>query len=190
MSTEFAISRFMTPLLAKTKWALFLDCDIMARSELSDLFAQADPTKAVMCVKHVHEPPEGVKMDGQMQTLYARKNWSSVMMFNVEHPSNRALTIEMINSVPGRNLHRFAWLEDHEIGELAPQWNYLVGHTKLPYRVEPALVHWTSGGPWFEGYRDVPYASEWFAERYCWLAGADVEPVRKRSAFNGITAHV
>jgi hypothetical protein len=27
-------------------------------------------------------------MDGQAQTRYARKNWSSVMVFNCDHPAN------------------------------------------------------------------------------------------------------
>lgn len=179
MSTEFAISRFMVPLLAKTKWALFLDCDIMARSELSDLFAHADPSKAVMCVKHHHEPPEGMKMDGQLQTLYARKNWSSVMLLNTQHPSNARLTVEMVNTVPGRDLHRFAWLEDHEIGELHPRWNYLVGHTRMAWSVEPALVHWTAGGPWLPEYKNAPFAEEYFAERFCWLNNTELQPMPK-----------
>lgn len=31
MSTEFAISRFFTPLLAGGGWAMFLDCDMLAQ---------------------------------------------------------------------------------------------------------------------------------------------------------------
>ncbi len=191
MSTEFAISRFLVPTLAKTKWALFLDCDIMARTELSDLFGQADPTKAVMCVKHHHEPPEGVKMDGQLQTLYARKNWSSVMLFNTEHPANRGLTVGLINEVPGRDLHRFCWLQDDDIGELHPKWNYLVGHTRMGWGVEPALIHWTAGGPWLPEYKDAPFASEYFAERYCWLNNTELQPIPKvrKAVANGVGAH-
>src|SRR5262245_59865522 len=56
MSTEFAISRFLTPLLAKRGWALFMDCDVLARVDVNELFDQADPSKAVMCVHHRHEP--------------------------------------------------------------------------------------------------------------------------------------
>lgn len=190
-STEFAISRFLVPMLSKTKWALFLDCDIMARTELSDLFAQADPAKAVMCVKHRHEPPEGAKMDGQLQTLYARKNWSSVMMFNVEHPANRGLTLDLINGVPGRELHRFCWLDDDYVGELHPKWNYLVGHTRMPWGVEPALVHWTAGGPWLPEYKDAPFADEYFAERYCWLNNTELQPMPngRKSKANGAIVH-
>jgi hypothetical protein len=191
MATEFAISRFLTPILAREGWALFMDCDILARADLYDLFALADPKYAAMCVKHHHVPTaETLKMDGQMQTLYARKNWSSVVLYNCEHPSNRKLTVDLINKVPGRDLHRFCWLGDAEIGELPPQWNYLVGHTDPT--IEPALCHYTEGGPWFEGYRDVPYAKEWLAERRCWLSGSHSirPPVRHIPKRNGVDTHV
>lgn len=169
MSTEFAISRFLVPHIARSGWALFIDCDFMARADLQALFAQADPSKAVMCVKHVHVPLESTKMDNQAQLLYQRKNWSSCMLFNCDHPANQKLTVDMINSVPGRDLHRFCWLEDEDIGSLDPIWNYLVGYTKLPAGKQPKLVHWTSGGPWFPDYRDVEFADEWRAERRGWL---------------------
>lgn len=159
MATEFACSRFLTPHLAEGGWALFMDADVLVRGNISELFSLADPSKAVMVVKHDHQPPEGVKMDGQAQLRYARKNWSSVMLFNCDHPANAALTIEMINSVPGRDLHRFCWLEDNQIGELPPEWNYLVGHTKGVS--EPKIVHFTDGVPSMAGYEDCEYADEW-----------------------------
>jgi len=108
MATEFACSRFLVPHLAGSGWALFMDCDMLIGTDLLKLFSLADPSKAIMVVKHNHhQPPEGVKMDGQAQTRYARKNWSSVMLFNCDHPANQALTTELVNSVPGRDLHRF-----------------------------------------------------------------------------------
>ena len=199
MSTEFAISRFLTPILAKASfqqgWALFMDSDILARDDIDDLFAEADPGKAVMCVQHVHIPPEQVKMDGQVQQLYARKNWSSVMLFNLGHPSNRKLTVETVNTLPGRDLHRFCWLGDHEIGALGPEWNYLVGYTRRHESFEPRLVHFTEGGPWFDGYRDVEFADEWRAARASWLReGMDTRPSTRISALaprrlNGALAH-
>jgi lipopolysaccharide biosynthesis glycosyltransferase len=168
MSTEFAISRFLTPHLAKEGWALFTDCDVMARKSLVRLFDLADPKYAIMCVKHRHDPPEGEKMDGQIQTRYFRKNWSSVMLFNCAHPANRLLTVEMINERPGRELHAFCWLEDREIGELPAEWNYLVGHTQT--NAEPALVHFTDGIPSMPGYEKVPYADEWRSSLRRWAA--------------------
>jgi hypothetical protein len=189
MSTEFAISRFLTPILAREGWALFIDCDMLARTDLNRLFDLADDRYAVMCVQHPNYlPPEAVKMDGQLQTLYLRKNWSSACLYNVNHPSNKALTVAMINTLPGRDLHRFAWLKDHEIGDLPMSWNWLVGVSDS--EIEPDLVHWTAGGPWFENYRNVPYADEWRCERACWLSGngfSRIRPMQPRS--NGLYSH-
>ena len=166
MATEFACSRFLTPHLAGHGMALFMDADMLVRGNLSRLFALADPDKAVMVVKHDHQPPEGIKMDGQMQLRYARKNWSSVMMFNCDHPANKKLTIDLINTAPGRDLHRFCWLEDDQIGELPPEWNYLVGHTKDVD--DPKIVHFTDGIPSMAGYEDCEYADEWRRELLQW----------------------
>jgi lipopolysaccharide biosynthesis glycosyltransferase len=164
MSTEFAISRFLTPHLARRGLALFMDCDMLVRGALATLFdyGRDNPQYAVFCVKHDHQPKDGEKMDGQVQTRYARKNWSSVMLFNVDHPSNKKLTIDLINSVPGRDLHRFCWLDDHEIGTLPPEWNFLVGHTQI--EEEPKIVHFTDGVPFMPGYEHVAYADEWRTE--------------------------
>lgn len=166
MATQFACSRFLAPLLAGSGWALFMDCDMLVRTDLQKLFDQADPTKAVMVVKHYHVPTDDVKMDNQVQTRYARKNWSSVCLFNVDHPSNRKLTYEVVNTVPGRDLHRFFWLEDDEIGELDISWNYLVGIS--PPEIEPDIVHFTEGLPTVPGYENCEYANEWRAELTKW----------------------
>jgi hypothetical protein len=170
MSTEFAISRFFTPLLAKRGWALFMDCDILCRGPIARLFEMVEFTGsqyAVFCVHHKHEPDMRVKMDGQIQTRYARKNWSSVMLFNVDHPSNAVLTPEFLNTVPGRDLHRFCWLKDHEIGELDVKWNYLVGHSEHD---NPQLVHFTDGIPSMRGYENCEYADEYNRELRSWAA--------------------
>ena len=160
MSTEFAISRFLVPHLAGSGWALFLDCDMLARTDLNALFDLADPKYAVMCVKHNHQVQDGDrKAIDQAQVPYARKNWSSVMMFNCDHPSNRALTVELINTVPGRDLHRFCWLKDEEIGELSLEWNWLANVS--PPLATPKIVHFTEGTPDMPGYENSPYADEW-----------------------------
>lgn len=184
MSTEFAISRFLVPHLAKAMfnvstqakpdyskragWALFVDADVMLRRDLNDLFKQADDKYAVMVVKHNFNPPEGLKMDGQLQLRYARKNWSSVMLFNCDHPANAALTPELVNTLPGRDLHRFCWLDDSEIGELGPEWNFLVGFHDQHSVPDPSIVHFTDGIPSMPGYEDCPYADEWWSELEKW----------------------
>jgi hypothetical protein len=167
MSTEFAISRFLVPYLARSGWALFMDCDMLVRHDVSELFALADPSKAVMCVQHQYEPAEHTKMDGQAQTAYARKNWSSVILFNCDHPANQALTVELVNTVPGRDLHRFCWLTDDLIGALPGKWNYLAEVQALTE--DPAIVHYTLGHPNMPGHEFAPYAHEWRSELLQWL---------------------
>lgn len=169
MSTEFAISRFLVPQLAQTGLALFLDCDILARGDVADLFKSADTTKAVSCVKHDYAPSVQEKMDGQLQTTYPRKNWSSVLLFNCDHPSNRALSPYLVNNATGRELHGFCWLGDDEIGSLDPSWNWLVGEQPEP-EGGAKIVHWTNGGPWLEAFRDAPYAREWESHLCRWAA--------------------
>lgn len=159
MSTEFAISRFLTPILARQGWALFMDCDVLVRCDLMRLFELADPTKAVQCVQHEHHPAGNRKMVGQVQLDYPRKNWSSVMLFNCDHPANRRLTLDLVNSAPGRDLHAFCWLKDDEIGALPPEWNWLAGISDPA--LEPKIVHFTDGFPLMPGYEHQPYAEEW-----------------------------
>ncbi len=166
MSTEFAVSRFLVPSLARSGWALFMDCDMLIRADLDPLFRSLDTSKAVYCVKHNYRPPEGVKMDGMPQTAYSRKNWTSFCIFNADHPANSALNLDLVNSVPGRDLHALCWLEDDLIGELPPEWNFLIGHSDPS--IDPKNVHFTEGGPWFEAYKNVPFAEEWTEALYDW----------------------
>lgn len=166
MSTEFAISRFLVPFLAQSGWALFVDCDVMARANLMGLFDQGDPSKACMVVKHDYTPSAATKMDGQAQTSYPRKNWSSVVLWNCDHPSTKALTPGMVNAQRGLWLHQFLWLDDSEIGELDPSWNHLVGDHQPDEHAN--LVHFTNGLPNMPGYEDCEFAQEWRDELDRW----------------------
>jgi lipopolysaccharide biosynthesis glycosyltransferase len=161
-STEFSFTRFLTPYLAGYKgWALFCDCDFFFRKDISGLRDYMNPEKAVMVVKHEYNPPEKIKMDGKAQTQYTRKNWSSFMLINCEHPSVQALTPDVVNTQTGLYLHRLQWLENKHIGELPVTYNYLEGwHTKQDCD-DPIAVHFTRGGPWFKGYAQVEYGDEW-----------------------------
>lgn len=160
MSTEFAISRFFVPMLAGSGWAIFMDCDMIVRGNIARLFDNLDDRYALYCVKHNYLPASGDKMDGQEQTVYPRKNWSSFMAFNCDHPANRRLTLDMLNTWPGRDLHAFKWLEDRDIGELDRSWNWLVGEQAEPDG-GAKVVHYTLGGPWFSAFHNAPYAAEW-----------------------------
>lgn len=158
-STEFTFTRFLVPYLNDYKgWALFTDCDVLALDDMNKLFELADDKYAVMCVKHDYTPSETMKMDGQQQTIYPRKNWSSVVLWNCAHHSNSVVTPELVNTESGMFMHRFMWLEDEEIGEIPYQWNYLVGWYQSK---DPKLVHYTEGGPWFEEYKNCEYSKEW-----------------------------
>jgi lipopolysaccharide biosynthesis glycosyltransferase len=168
MSTQHANARFLVPHLAGSGWALFMDGDMLVRGNLARVFESLDPAKAVYCVQHRHEPEPGTKMDGQAQTRYARKNWSSFVIFNCDHVANRALTLDVVNNTPGRDLHRFFWLADCDIGELDQSYNFLVGHTDPS--IDPHVVHFTDGCPDMLGYENVPYADEWRAELNRWAA--------------------
>lgn len=145
MSTDFAITRFLVPHLQKTGWCLFAEPDMLAMADIAELFALADPQYACMCVKHEYKSKVMRKMGGQAQVPYARKNWSSLVLWNCDHPSTRALTVEMVNTLPGRDLHRFCWLKDEEIGSLPLEWNYLIGED-MP-KMRPKLLHLTLGTP-------------------------------------------
>ncbi len=161
-STEFAFTRFLVPTLAKNKgWALFVDCDFMFRADVKELFDLVDDQYAVMCVKHDFRPTASTKMDGRAQQVYERKNWSSLTLWNCAHPANYECELTDVNTRAGRWLHTFAWLKDEMIGEIPEEWNYLVGHSKCK---DPKAVHFTSGGPWMDGYQTVEYAGEWFDE--------------------------
>jgi len=159
MATEFAISRFLVPHLAKAGWAVFADADVMARADLMELFACADKSKACMVVKHKHQPTSTTKMDGQVQTAYARKNWSSVVLWNCDHRRVRMLTPEVVNTQRGLWLHQFTWLDDSEIGELDPCWNHLVGEVQHDWNAK--LVHFTTGTPNMAGHEHDQFADEW-----------------------------
>lgn len=167
-STEFAISRFFTPLLAESGWALFMDCDFLVRVSLARLFEMLDPKYAVYCVKHSHHPVGIVKMDGMTQTAYNRKNWSSFCVFNCDHPANKSLTLHKLNNWPGRDLHAFKWLQDEEIGELDTAWNYLVGVNSKEQVPDPKCIHYTLGTPDMPGYEQCEYADEWYDELESW----------------------
>lgn len=176
MSTEHANARFLVPHLAnlvfngEADWAVFLDGDTMALGNLARLFKLLDASKAVYCVHHNHQPTTTTKMDGQVQTSYNRKNWTSVMALNCRHPSVKALTPDVVNTLPGRDLHRFCWLKDEEIGELDPSWNFLVGHSDPT--IKPNIVHFTDGVPDMPGYENVPYADEWREAVNDWARGS------------------
>lgn len=169
MSTQHASARFLIKELTQHGWALFCDGDVLFRGNVARMFRELDPQYAIYCVKHNYQAKAGTKMDGQVQTQYARKNWSSVFVINCQHDANRKLTVDLINAVPGRDLHRFCWLDDDNlIGALPPEWNYLVGES--PKLADVKLAHFTLGVPDMPGYENCEFADEWRQELNRWAA--------------------
>ena len=112
-------------------------------------------------VKHDHRPKETTKFLGAAQTSYAKKNWSSVMLF--DNARCGALTPDYVNAASGLELHQFKWLESYAmIGELPHRWNYLVGYDAPSEDI--SLAHYTIGGPYFPEYANCPLADDWRAE--------------------------
>lgn len=144
-STEFAISRFLVPFLAQTGWAVFVDSDVVFLGDVAELFSLADPHYAVQVVQHGKYDTPSTKMNGQANQPYPRKNWTSVMLWNIDHPANKRLSLVDVQERRGFDLHQLYWLHDTEIGELPPQWNWLVGSQGAPDR--PRLAHFTNGTP-------------------------------------------
>jgi len=164
-STAFSLTRFLVPFVHLSGYALFVDCDMAFRESPTDMLKDAlaaEPDKAVWVVKHQHAGAEGTKMCGLAQTRYPRKNWSSVVLWNCDHPANRRLTLHDVNTRPGAWLHRFGWLADSEIGSLDPKWNQLVGvQPDSEIRPDEGIIHWTLGGPWFKDWQPKPFDDLW-----------------------------
>jgi hypothetical protein len=171
MSTEFSLARFMVPHVARRGPALFVDCDFLFRADVSVLFELFDPRYAVQVVKHEVTHREGEKMDGQKQTSYARKNWSSLMLMNCDYH----LAPDYVNAARGLTLHQLDWAEPYGIGELPREWNYLANVS--PPLDNPAAVHFTLGTPDMPGYENAygRFGDEWreYASRPVGQAGND-----------------
>jgi len=179
-STEFSLTRFLTPYLAaQSGWVAFCDCDFLFTTDVRDVFKGLDPAKAVYCVQHDYVPSHQIKMDGKQQTAYPRKNWSSFMVFNCDHPDVRGLTPARVNSETPSYLHRFEWVRnERDIGALELDWNFLVGEYPMP-ATTPRVLHYTIGGPWFDSWTDCDYAGLWLAERDLYLASLEERDIRQ-----------
>jgi len=158
-STEFTYSRFLTPYLNGFEGiALFCDSDFLWQCNITDILEYYDQTKAVMCVQHDYVPKLEQKMDGYKQTVYPRKNWSSLMLFNCAHPDCKNLTPENVNTKSPKYLHRMEWTTDDNIGNLPLWYNWLEGEYNGD--TEPYAIHYTNGGPWYKTYNG-DYKQNW-----------------------------
>lgn len=157
-SSEFAFTRFLIPALMQWRgWAIFCDSDFMFKSDIKDLWDDRDACFAIQVAQQDYKSKASVKKGGFQQSDYPRKNWSSLMMWNLYHPAHLTLTQHVVNTFPGDWLHRLNWLDDKDVGKVDPTWNWIEGTTDG----EPKAVHFTMGTPDIPGYRNAKHSSEW-----------------------------
>jgi Glycosyl transferase family 8 len=159
-STPFTYTRFLVPWLCGYQGiALFMDSDMLALGDISELFYLPMEGLALRVRKHDYRPEETVKMGDKVQTQYPRKNWSSLMLMNCAELT--AWTKDAVETESGAWLHRFEPIPDDKIGDISAEWNVLdrmSGPTKL--------LHYTSGGPWLAGCEDAAHADLWHEYRH------------------------
>jgi len=114
---------------------------MLCRADIAALFrfTEGQAGRAVLVCKHSYPPDPRRKFLNRVQTIYPRKNWSSVMLLNGEPLQGAYAGI--------RNAENCHWLV-----------------AEYPYRADAKIVHFTRGGPYFKEFRDCDYAEEWFAE--------------------------
>lgn len=165
-STQFAFARFFVPHQCDFKGrSVFVDGDFLFLDSIDDLLDLYDDQYAVSCCKHEYDPEPGVKMDGKIQSVYPKKNWSSLMLINNEHEDVKKLTPTKLNVETGKYLHRFEWVEG-EIGSIPVEWNWLVGTYQETKEFKPKALHYTDGGPWLQEYQDCDYSNVWHKHFY------------------------
>ncbi len=159
-SNAFTYSRFLCPhLMGFSGYVLYADGDMICNVDIAELWDLRDPSKAVQVVKHNYLTKENKKYFGSRNENYPRKNWSSLVIWNCQHPKNRLLSPAFIEGKAGAFLHRFEWLDNAEIGELPREWNWLASEYEI--NLNAKLIHYTLGTPCFEDYKVSDMAATW-----------------------------
>ena len=107
--------------------SLYLDCDFIMLGDVAKLlsFVSKKPNKVLWCVKHrKYIPKDKFKFLREKQLPYAKKNWSSFMVFN--NAKCKILTPKFVAKAHGLILHQFKWTKENQIGSLPKNWNILV----------------------------------------------------------------
>lgn len=166
-TNAFIYTRFLIPFLQDYQgFALFVDgADMMCRADIAELWKLCDPFKAVQVVKHQYKTKSqrkyaGTKMEARNDD-YPCKNWSSVMLINCAHYTWRNITPDTVEKMTGPELHRFSFIDERFVGELPIEWNWL---DEYGYNEAAKLVHWTTGTPAFDNYKNAPFADEFRAQ--------------------------
>lgn len=139
--TPFTFSRFLVPWLCDYQgMGLFLDADILALRDITELFDLAKEQDAEVSV---------------VQNAL-RFEWSSMMVFDCA--KCKVLTPEFVQA--NQDIMKMSWAA--HIGSLPSEWNHLVGYDRA--RPSASLVHFTQGIPCWPETKDCEYSAEWQAE--------------------------
>lgn len=182
-TNAFIFSRYLVPYLCDFKgFAIFIDGDMVVERDIAELWSLRHKGYPALVVKHDYKTKHPRKYIGtnieNSNVDYPRKNWSSVILWNCEHPDNAVLTPEFVTAQEPKFLHRFEWAK--EVGPLPDNWNYLVGE----YPPNPAdLYHYTLGVPGIKHYSNDFASWKWHAAllRSLQCAGEDPVDMVKRS---------
>jgi len=169
-SNQFIYSRFLVPYLMNFHGrAIFIDGDMIVRSDIVELYESLEIGMDVAVVKHDYQTRMTEKYLGSKNENYPRKNWSSVIVWDCQTYPNKQLTPEFVQKQPGSFLHRFSWIDNDRIQSLDPVWNWLPD--EFGPNPDAKLLHYTLGTPCFHEFADTPQAEEWHRERmltdYC-----------------------
>lgn len=163
-STAFNYARFLVPWLARSGHAIWMDgADMLCLDDVAKLWEMRDYQSAVKVVRIPEYEATQPKFLGQANPSHPRKNWSSVMLYWVDHQACRNLTPARVASMTGADLHRFSWCAEKWLGTLPAEWNVLAGES-VPKPAAPSLIHYTLGIPAFAGYSGCEYAEDWWRE--------------------------
>jgi hypothetical protein len=89
-TTEFSLTRFLVPYLSGYEGvSIFMDCDFLVKCDIYEVLEHIDLASDVSVCQHDYTPREGLKATG-VQTIYARKNWSSFMVFLNDRHAGRS----------------------------------------------------------------------------------------------------
>ena len=70
-------------------------------------------------------------------------------------------TKEAVETMPAKWLHRFEPISDESIGDIDDKWNVLD-----VLKEDTKLWHFTTGGPYFENFANMPNAGIWYKAYY------------------------
>jgi hypothetical protein len=162
-SNDFGFSRFLVPWLMGFKGrAIWMDGDMVVKSDIAELWGCRDAFSAVHVVKHDYKTKAAQKYLGNENRDYPRKNWSSVIVWECGSYLNRVLNPEYVRKHDGEHMHRFAWLPEERIGSLDKAWNWLPQEEGPNHGAK--LIHWTLGTPCFDEYFTTEQAADWHTE--------------------------